>query len=67
MAKMECKRCVYLTFLNKSKDLGIRYYICFFKMKCPFYFSREELEVKDEENPEAETDKILPESIGKDK
>ena len=44
MAKMECKRCVYSTFLNKSKDLGIRYYICFFKMKCPFYFSREELQ-----------------------
>ena len=71
MAKMECKGCVYLTFLNNNKDLGIRYYVCLFKMKCPFYFSSslpiEELEVNDEENPEAETDKILPESIGKDK
>ena len=77
MAKIECKGCVYLTFLNNNKDLNIRYYVCLLKMKfekredgnsiildivdeitkrCPFYFSREELEVKDEENPKAETD-----------
>ena len=71
MAKMECRGCVYLTFLNKNKDLGIRYYVCLFKMKfekredgnlsiildvvdeitkrCPFYFSREELNAKKED------------------
>ena len=63
---MECKGCVYLAFLHK--DLSLRYYVCFLKMKfekredghlsiildvvdevtkrCPFYFSREELNAK---------------------
>ena len=69
MAKMECKGCKYLTFVL-NKDLSIKYYVCFLKMKfekredglsiildvvdeitkrCPFYFSREELNAKKED------------------